>query len=104
MIYKRKKKEKEKKNFKKVLKVVILGCGVCSCGPGWMSYDVFLVRGVCTCVLVDGAGPVSLKGSAVSSSRFWSVYGFSMHLGRCSSFCSVRHLYFHRCFKVTLLA
>ena len=45
-----------------------------------MSYDVFLVRGVCTCVLVDGAGPVSLKGSAVSSSRFWSVFRFGMPL------------------------
>ena len=32
---------------------------------------------------------LSLKGSAVSSSRFWSVYGFSMPLGSRSSFCSV---------------
>ena len=76
MIYKRKKKKKGK-NLKKVLKVVILGCGDCSCGPGWVSYDVSLVGGACVCVLFDGAGPVSLKGSAVSSSRFWNVYEFS---------------------------
>ena len=30
---------------------------------------------------------VSLKGSAVSISRLWSIHGFSMTLGSCSSFC-----------------
>ena len=29
---------------------------------------------------------ISLKGGAVSNSRFWSVYGFSMPLGSRSSF------------------
>ena len=32
---------------------------------------------------------VSLKGSAVSSKRFWGVYGFSMSLGSPSGFGSV---------------
>ena len=43
----------------------------------------------------------SLKGSAVSSSRFWSVCAFSMPLGSRSSFHGVRYMYFCRCFKVT---
>ena len=30
---------------------------------------------------------VSLKGSAVSISRLWSIHGFNMTLGSCSSFC-----------------
>ena len=38
---------------------------------------------------------VSLKDSAVYSSRFWDVYGFSMALGSPSGFGSVRHVYFH---------
>ena len=33
---------------------------------------------------------LSMKGSSVSSSRFWSVYGFSMPLGSPSSFCGVQ--------------
>jgi len=37
---------------------------------------------------------LSLKGSAVSSSRFWSVFGFSMLLGSRSGFCGVRCVYF----------
>lgn len=36
---------------------------------------------------------LSLKGSAVSSSRFWSVYGFSIPLGSHSSFHDFRHVY-----------
>ena len=45
---------------------------------------------------------LSLKGSAVSSSRFWSVFGFSMLLGSRSGFCGVRCVYFRSSFKVTL--
>ena len=30
-------KKKEKNNLKKVLNVVVLGCGVCPCGWGWVS-------------------------------------------------------------------
>ena len=47
---------------------------------------------------------VSLKGSAVSSRRFWGVYGFSMSLGSPSGFGSVRHVYFHSCVEVALSA
>ena len=47
---------------------------------------------------------VSLKGSEVSSRRFWGVYGFSMSLGSPSGFGSVRHVYFHSCIKVALSA
>ena len=47
---------------------------------------------------------ITLKGSAESSSSFWSVYGFSMPFGSCSSFHGVRRTYFHSCFKVTLSA
>ena len=47
---------------------------------------------------------IFLKGSAASSSRFWSVYGFSMPLGSRSSFHSVKHIYFHSGFKVALSA
>ena len=45
---------------------------------------------------------LSLKGSAVSSSRFWSVFRFSMLLGSRSGFCGVRCVYFRSSFKVTL--
>ena len=41
---------------KKVLKVVLLGCGVCPHGTRLVSCDVFLVGGSCACVLIDGAG------------------------------------------------
>ena len=44
---------------------------------------------------------ISLKGSTVSSSRFWGVYGFSMSLGSPSGFGSVRHIYFCSRIKVT---
>ena len=47
---------------------------------------------------------VSLKGSAVSSRRFWGVYGFSMSLGSPSGFGSVRHVYVHSCIDVALSA
>ena len=47
---------------------------------------------------------ISLKGSAVFSSRFWGVYGFSMSLGSPSGFGSVRHVYFHTNVEVTLSA
>ena len=46
----------------------------------------------------------SLKGSAVSSRRFWGVYGFSMSLGSPSGFGSVRRIYFHSCVKMALSA
>ena len=69
---------------------------------GLVSCDVFLVGEACTCVLVDGAGSYLSEDSAVSSSRFWSVYGFSMPLGSCSSFHGIRRVYFRSCFKVAL--
>ena len=47
---------------------------------------------------------LSLKGSAVSNSRFWSIYGFRMPLGSHSSFCGVRRVYFCSSFKVALSA
>ena len=47
---------------------------------------------------------VSLKGSAVSSSTFWGVYGFSMSLGNPSDFGIFRHVYFCSHVKVALLA
>ena len=72
-------------------------------GVGLVPCDVFLVGRARACVLVDGMDLLSLKGSAVSSSRFWSVYGFSMPLGSGSSFHS-GHIYFCSCFKVSLSA
>ena len=38
---------------------------------------------------------VSLKGSAVSNSRFWGVYEFSMSLGNPSGFGSVQSVQFN---------
>ena len=46
----------------------------------------------------------SLRGSAVSNSKFWSIYGLSMPLGSHSSFCGVRRVYFRSSFKVALSA
>ena len=43
---------------------------------------------------------ISLKGGAVSNSRFWGVYGFNMSLGSTSGFGSVRYVYF--CNRVKL--
>ena len=47
---------------------------------------------------------ISLKGSAVSCSRLWSVHGFSMPFGSCSCFRGVRSVYVHLCFRVALTA
>ena len=49
-------------------------------------------------------GLLFLKSSAVSSSRFWAIKGFSVSLGSPSVFDSVRHVYLHSCFKVALSA
>jgi len=45
---------------------------------------------------------ISLKGGAVSNSRFWSVYGFTMSLGGTSGFGSVRYVYFRNRVKLAL--
>ena len=47
-------------------------------------------------------GLLSLKSSAVSSSRFWAIKGFSVSLDSPSVFDSVRHVYLHSCFQVAL--
>ena len=66
-------------------------------GAGLVFCDIFLLREACAYVLV-------LKGTAVSSSRFFSVCVFSMSLGCPSGFGSVRHIYFYSRFKVALSA
>ena len=54
---------------------------------GWISVlDIFLVGGACACVLLMDLDLISLKSRAVSSSRSWGVYGFSMPLGSPSGF------------------
>ena len=47
---------------------------------------------------------VCLKGSVVSSSRFWGVYGFCMSLSSLFSFSSVKHVHFCSHMKVALSA
>ena len=47
---------------------------------------------------------VSLKDSAVYSSRFGDVYGFRMSLGSTSGFGTVRHVYFHSHYQSGLLS
>ena len=37
VIYKRKKKLKRKKFLKRIFNIIVLGCGVCLCGWGWVS-------------------------------------------------------------------
>jgi len=64
-------------------------------GAELVSCDVFLVGGACDNVLV-------LKGSAASSSKFWSVCVISVSLGCPSGFGSVKHIYFFSLFKVAL--
>ena len=47
-------------------------------------------------------GLLFLKSSAVSSSRFWAIKGFSVSLGSPSGFGSARHISFLSHFKVVL--
>ena len=73
---------------------MVLSCR--SCPHGWVglvSCDVFLFGGAYSYVLVDEA-EFCLSESAVSSSTFWGVYGFSMSLGNPSGFGIFRHVYF----------
>ena len=78
----RKKERKRKKNEtgkKRIFKIIALGCGVCPCGWGWVSVlwcFSWLVELVPVFWWME-LDLTSLKGSAVSRSRFWSVYGFS---------------------------
>ena len=58
-------------------------------GVGLVPRDVFLAGGAVPVFWLMELALISLKGSAVFSSRFWSVYGFSMPLGSPSSFCGV---------------
>ena len=46
-------------------------------GVGLVSCDVFLVGGAVPVFWLMELALISLNGSAVSSNRFWSVYGFS---------------------------
>ena len=100
-------------------------------GVGLVSCDVFLVGGAVPVFWLMELALISLKGSAVSSNRFWSVYGFSMPLGSpssiygvaaaavkslqsCPTLCDpidgsppgspVPHVYIHSCFQVVLSA
>ena len=75
-----------------VLKVIaILDCGVCPVdGAGLGPCHVFLVKEFVSVFWLMELDLLSLKGSAVSSCRFWSIYGFSMPLGSHSSFCGVQ--------------
>ena len=73
-------------------------------GVGLVPCDVFLVGGAVPVFWLMELALISLKGSAVSSSTFWRVYGFSMPLGSPSSFCGVRQVYIHSCFQVVLSA
>lgn len=62
----------------------MFGVSFLQAAPPWMGLDqcpfseVFLVGHTCACVLVDGAGSVSLKGNAMSSGVFGDVYGVNM--------------------------
>ena len=47
---------------------------------------------------------VCMKGSVVSSSRFWGVYGFCMSLSSLFSFSSVKHVHFRSHMEVALSA
>ena len=72
---------------------------------GWVSVlDVFLVEGACACVLLMDLDLISLKGRAVSSSRSWGVYGFSMPMSSPSGFGRVRKVHFCSHFRVALSA
>ena len=50
-------------------------------GVGLVPRDVFLAGGAVPGFWLIELALISLKGSAVSSSRFWGVYEFSMSLG-----------------------
>ena len=105
MIYKKKKRGKKKKKdgspghtswlWMEAAPVAWVGLAFCY---------IFLVGELAPVFWLMELDLIFLKGSAVSSSRFWCVYGFSMPLGIPSGFRSVRCVYFHRHFKVTLSA
>ena len=93
------------KTFKKILKAVAPGCGVCPCGCGWVSVlCVFPVGGACACILVAAAGSLLSEGQCSVHSRFWSVYGFRIPLGSRSCFCGVGRIHSHSCFRGALSA
>ena len=50
-------------------------------GVGLVAYQGFLVGAACICVLVMELDLFSLDCNEVSSSEFWSVYGFGVTLG-----------------------
>jgi len=72
-------------------------------GVGLVSCDVFLVGGACACKLME-LDLISLKNSAVASSRFGAVYGFSTSLGSPFGFGYVRYIYICSLIKVALSA
>ena len=53
-------------------------------GAGLVAYQGFLVGGVVSVFLCIEPNLFSLECNEVSSSEFWSVYGFSMALGTLS--------------------
>ena len=79
--------------------------------PPWMRLDYVMFLVSCDVFLVQQLMPVfwlmeldlvSMEGRAVSSSRFWGVYGLSVSLGSPFGFGSARCVYFHSYFKVAL--
>ena len=72
-------------------------------GVGLVFCDVFLVGGACACKLME-LDLISLKNSAVASSRFGAVYGFSTSLGSPFGFGYVRYIYICSLIKVALSA
>ena len=100
MIYKRKWKK-----FNKGSQGCSFCCGVYPCGWGWVSV-LWCFPGwgsLCLFWLME-LDLISLKGSAASRSRLWSVHGFSMPFGSRSCFRGVRSVYVHLCFRVALSA
>ena len=63
-------------------------------GVGLVSCDVFLVGELVLVFWLMELDLVSLKGSEVSSSRFWGVCEFSISLGNPSGFGSVQSVQF----------
>ena len=89
---------KKKKRFSRLHFFLVVVCPVG--GVGLASCDVFLAGGACDVLWLMELDLISLKGGAVSC----SLCGSSMCLGSPSGPGSVRHIYFHSCFKVALPA
>ena len=87
LIYKRTKRKKKKKIFLKVLKVKVLGCGVCLCGWGWVRpYGIFLVSGAYVCVLVDRAQSHLSEGQCSTQQSVFKCLSMILEKGMASHF------------------